>query len=432
MRNYYKLLVSILVIYILAVGLFVFISGRDMSKLQVNEDNVLILNDIAKKAEENWPDLSSIESSKYAVDYVILDQNGNVLKDSNSASGDIRISVEEAVKNRYPYAYIIVNNNVTGSVILKDNGSSAINSMRLATTIGFAVTGLILAVGAVIYGIYIKKNIIDPFRKMEQFAGKVAEGNLDEPLMIEKNNMFGSFSESFDIMREELSASKQREIALQKKERETVASLSHDLKTPVTGIKLTAELLKAKEEMKSDDSDIVDKLDNIYKKADEIDVLITDLFASTLEDLGEFKVSCVDEPSSVLSDILKKYDDKGLVVEDKRPDVIISIDSKRMGQVVGNIINNSYKYADTRIDVHYEIVDDFLEMRIKDYGPGVPEDELAHVTNKFYRGKKQEESKAEGSGLGLYIANILMQKMNGEMIPSNDGGFKITLLIPLS
>ena len=87
-------------IYILAVGLFVFISGRDMSKLQVNEDNVLILNDIAKKAEENWPDLSSIESSKYAVDYVILDQNGNVLKDSNSASGDIRISVEEAVKNR--------------------------------------------------------------------------------------------------------------------------------------------------------------------------------------------------------------------------------------------------------------------------------------------------------------------------------------------
>lgn len=304
--------------------------------------------------------------------------------------------------------------------------------MRLATTIGFAVTGLILAAGAVIYGIYIKKNIIDPFHKMEQFAGKVAEGKLDEPLLIEKNNMFGSFSESFDIMREELSASKQRELALQKKERETVASLSHDLKTPVTGIKLTAELLKAKQEMKGDDGDIVDKLDNIYKKADEIDVLITDLFASTLEDLGEFKVSCIDEPSSVLSDILKKYDDKGLVVEDKRPDVIINIDSKRMGQVIGNIVNNSYKYADTKIDVHYKIVDDFLEMSIKDFGPGVPEDEIALITNKFYRGKVQEESKAEGSGLGLYIANILMQKMNGEMIPSNDGGFKVTLLIPLS
>ena len=71
-------------------------------------------------------------------------------------------------------------------------------------------------------------------------------------------------------------------------------------------------------------------------------------------------------------------------------------------------------------------------MSIKDYGPGVPEDEIALITNKFYRGKKQEESKAEGSGLGLYIANILMQKMNGEMIPSNDGGFKVTLLIPLS
>lgn len=432
MRNYFKLLIGVLIIYVLAVILFVFISGRDMSKLSVNEDNVLILNDITRQAEENWPDLSSIESRNYAVDYVILDSNGIVLSDSRGISVSDRMSVEEAVKNRYPYSYIIVNNNVTGSVVLLDNGKQTIDQMRAAMTTGFAVTGLIIAIGAVIYGIYIKKNIIDPFRKMEQFAGKVAEGNLDEPLMIEKNNMFGSFTESFDIMREELSASKQRELALQKKERETVASLSHDLKTPVTGIKLTAELLKAKQEMKGDDGDMVDKLDNIYKKADEIDNLITDLFASTLEDLGEFKVNCQDEPSSILSDILKKYDDKGLVAEDKRPDVIINIDGKRMGQVIGNIINNSYKYADTKIDVHYEIVDDFLEMSIRDYGPGVPEDELALITNKFYRGRKQEESKAEGSGLGLYIANILMQKMNGEMILSNDSGFKITLLIPLS
>jgi signal transduction histidine kinase len=431
-KNYYKLLAAVIVCYILAVGLFVFISDRDMSKLSVNEDNVLILNDITKLAEENWPDLSAVGSNKYPVDYVILDQNSQVLKDSRGPSAGRGMSVEDAVKNRYPYAYVIVNNNVTGCVILLDNGRKTIDSMRNAMTAGFAVTGLILAAGAIVYGIYIKKNIIDPFRKMEKFAGKVAEGNLDEPLLIEKNNMFGSFSESFDIMREELSASKQRELALQKKERETVASLSHDLKTPVTGIKLTAELLKAKQEMKGDDGDMIDKLDNIYKKADEIDVLITDLLSSTLEDLGEFKVSCMDEPSSVLSDILSKYDDKGLVVEDKRPDVIINIDSKRMGQVIGNIINNSYKYADSKIDVHYEIVDDFLEMSIKDYGPGVPEDEIALITNKFYRGKKQEESKAEGSGLGLYIANILMQKMNGEMIPSNDGGFKVTLLIPLS
>ena len=196
MKNYYKLLAAVIVCYILAVGLFVFISDRDMSKLSVNEDNVLILNDITKLAEENWPDLSAVGSNKYPVDYVILDQNSQVLKDSRGPSAGRGMSVEDAVKNRYPYAYVIVNNNVTGCVILLDNGRKTIDSMRNAMTAGFAVTGLILAAGAIVYGIYIKKNIIDPFRKMEKFAGKVAEGNLDEPLLIEKNNMFGSFSES--------------------------------------------------------------------------------------------------------------------------------------------------------------------------------------------------------------------------------------------
>ena len=266
---------------------------------------------------------------------------------------------------------------------------------------------------------------------MDKFAGKVAEGNLDEPLMMEKNNMFGVFSESFDIMREELSASRAREIALQKKEKELVASLSHDLKTPITGIKLTTELLKAKNEMGAHDADMEEKLDNIYKKADQIDVLVTDLFTSTLDDLGEVKVVLNDEPSSVLVDIVRKYDDKNLAVMDEVPGVIISTDVKRMSQVIGNIIHNSYKYADTKIDVGFKVAENNLEMRIRDYGPGVPDSEIELITNKFYRGKDQKNE--EGSGLGLYIAKTLMEKMGGDLIPESDGdGLSITLIIPLS
>lgn len=251
---------------------------------------------------------------------------------------------------------------------------------------------------------------------------------------MDRNNMFGAFTESFDIMREELDASRKREIALQRRERELVASLSHDLKTPVTGIKITTELLKTKLSMESPNQTyMIDRLDNIYKKADQIDVLVSDLFSSTMEDLDELRVSCSDESSEVLNDIIRKYDDRNLVTSQSIPKVLIHIDAKRMSQVIGNIISNSYKYANTRIDVCYKLVDDYLEMDIKDSGPGVPEDELSLITNKFYRGKQWADSKEEGSGLGLYIAKLLMEKMDGELLPVNlDKGLMITLMLPLS
>ena len=244
--------------------------------------------------------------------------------------------------------------------------------------------------------------------------------------------MFGVFSESFDIMREELAESRKREQTLQRKEKELVASLSHDLKTPITGIKLSAELLKAKLTMQGIEN-VNQIADNIYKKADQMDLLVSDLFFYTLEDLSEFTVNCQDEESSVLSDIIKKNDDKGCIVQSNVPSVLIHIDVKRLGQVIGNIIANSFKYADTKIDVDYRVIKGYLEMQIRDYGPGVPKEELQLITNKFYRGKEVEDTKKEGSGLGLYIAKTLMEKMNGEMICKSEGeGFTVILLIPLS
>ena len=104
-----------------------------------------------------------------------------------------------------------------------------------------------------------------------------------------------------------------------------------------------------------------------------------------------------------------------------------------MSQVIGNIISNSYKYAETKIDVDYSVSEKYLEMSIKDYGPGVPRNELELITNKFYRGKRAENEKVDGSGLGLYIAKSLMLKMNGELIcDSDDKGFSVTLMIPIS
>ncbi len=403
------------------------------------------LNDITQKVIANFDSLPGLDSEDFGVGFVVLD-NGNRVVYSNTEKVKSKklieeaehMTLEKAIKNRYPYMSLRKDDSVLGTVVMLDSPEKGYDTIRRKIILGLALTGIIILLGAIGFNLYIKKSIVDPFRQMESFAGKVAEGKLDEPLMMQESNMFGKFTESFDIMREELAASKERELALQRKEKELVASLSHDLKTPITGIKLTTELLKAKLLMNSgerDTGDIEVKLDNIYKKADQIDVLVSDLFTSTLDDLGEFKVNCQDEESMILSEIIKKNDDRELVDEGEIPKVIINIDNKRMNQVIGNIIVNSYKYANTKIDVNYQILDDFLEMKIKDHGPGAAYGELELITNKFYRGKNAEDSQKEGSGLGLYISKSLMEKMNGELICHNSEtgrGLIVTLLIPLS
>ena len=134
-----------------------------------------------------------------------------------------------------------------------------------------------------------------------------------------------------------------------------------------------------------------------------------------------------------MADIVKDTDDKKLTEMSDIPAVIINIDRMRMAQVIGNIISNSYKYANTKIDIQFGVSGKYLEMLIKDYGPGVPTAELDLITNKFYRGKDWQDTDKDGHGLGLYIAKSLMNKMSGDLIVESNGkGFAVTLVIPLS
>ncbi|MBQ5316812.1 MAG: HAMP domain-containing histidine kinase [Oscillospiraceae bacterium] len=441
MKSYIKAAAAALLFLFVGAAAFFFIT-KDICD-DNDREYLTELNDIAKTAEEQ-NDLDFLDDKRYSYDFVILDPTDNVLYTSTDNADELVLSVEAAVKKHYPYQYITDNGHIKGCVILLYDGMNGYRASRLRLMTGICVCGLFTLIGVIILGIYLLRNVILPFRRMQSFAGRVAEGKLDEPLEMDRDNLFGAFSESFDIMREELIDAKQRETELQKKERELVASLSHDLKTPVTGIKLAAELLQMRLSVKAENSDdeivlnkdetrnMSESIEGILQKTEQINVLVTDLFTSALDDLGEFKVNCRDEQSSVLPDIVRSYDDKDLTVTSEVPAVIINIDKKRMSQVIGNIISNSYKYADTAIDISFTLSDGFLEMRIKDHGSGVPADELDLITNKFYRGKAWADSGKDGNGLGLYIAKTLMKKMNGDLITENDNGLAVTLVIPLS
>ncbi len=427
MKRYYWFTAFLTVL--LAVGLFAVLSISGGDDGTDSNNDVLLLNEIAHRAAGG----SMPEDIAPEREYVILDMNGNILFDSRSDRSE-QLNVETAIRKRYPYSYITKNRQITGSVILTD-GEKRFEKLRKGIVTVYCSCSFVLLAAVTVFGVYIRKTIVKPFDDMREFASDVAAGDLDRPLQMDKGNMFGAFSESFDIMREQLKESKARELSLQKKERELVASLSHDLKTPVTGIKLTSELMAAvfsqsEGQQLTVTPDMTAKMNNIYKRAEEINVLVSDLFSATLEELGEFKVNCEDENSSVIAEIVSKHDDRGLVHMSELPEVLIHIDKIRLSQVIGNIIANSFKYAGTPIEVSSHVEDEFLEVAVSDSGPGVPPDELELITNKFYRGK--DHGNKEGSGLGLYIAKLLMEKMGGELTVSSDNGLSVTLLIPLS
>ena len=413
----------VLLVLLLAVGLSVVVKITSTDDFSQNNKDVLLLNEIAHKMvlDDMPPENTASER-----EYVILDVNGNVIYDNRSDRSEV-ITVETAMKRCYPYTYITENNQITGSVVLTDSDKH-FDRLRTNIIVVYCVCSFLLIGTAAAFGAYIRKAILRPFAKMKEFASYVAAGDLDRPLEMDKGNLFGAFSESFDIMREELKASRARE-------QELIASLSHDLKTPVTGIKLTSELMAAvfaqnKGQEITVTEDMIVKMNNIYKRADEIALLVGDLFASTLEDLGAFKIKCSDENSAVIAELVSEYDDRRLVRISEIPQVIVHMDKLRLSQVIGNILFNSYKYADTPIDISFRLDESFLEVSIRDSGPGVPEDEIGLITNKFYRGK--EHGDKEGSGLGLYIARILMDKMGGELSVRSENGLCVTLLIPLS
>ena len=260
-----------------------------------------------------------------------------------------------------------------------------------------------------------------PFKSLKGFAQRVAAGELDTPLAMDRRNVFGAFTESFDLMRDELSRARANERAAEQSKHELVASLSHDIKTPVSSIKAAAELMEI-----NANEDQVPKLKAIQDKASQIQNLVSDLFLATLEELDSLSVNTIPTASNQLAEIIQAADYQSLASIIQLPDCLVLADPGRMAQVIDNIIANSYKYAATRIDITAEIDGNDYVMTFRDYGDGVLEEELPRLCTKYFRGKAAEGKK--GYGLGLFIAHNLITSMGGQLECMNEKpGFAVRI-----
>ncbi|MCM1120887.1 MAG: HAMP domain-containing histidine kinase [bacterium] len=418
-KNFFLALVLILLF--LETAVLAYFIWTDVPSPQ----DTVAINEVLKRLEMDWDDLDS--SPVYnGLDYVVLDGEGRVLFRTTQGLSE---SVITATAHRDTMLDIRQGERTVGKLIVYNGADAVYESRKRKLSLAVAVIMLLQTATVLGYSAYLNNILVRPFHKLKDFARRVAGGNLDVPLEMDRHNVFGAFTESFDLMRSELKKARLAEARANAAKKELVAELSHDIKTPVASIKAASEVGLALAESDR----IRDNYTQIIRKADQINTLVTNLFTATLEELEQLSVTLADMESGELAQMLENADylHRSTIPVAALPPCLLRADRLRLQQVLDNIYANSYKYAGTDIMLAITREGDRLLIVIEDFGGGVSQQELPFLKEKFRRGSNAKA--VEGAGLGLYISDYFMRKMGGELTVENGvSGLRVCVAVPLS
>ena len=283
------------------------------------------------------------------------------------------------------------------------------------------IVNAILGVIAILFiavMLYIKYAILAPFERLSSLPYEFSKGNLTAPVTETKNRFFGKFLWGINVLRENIEQQKQRELEMQKEKKMLLLSLSHDIKTPLSAIKLYSAALS--KNLYPDTEKQHKIAESITEKADEIEGYVSQIITASREDFLSLEV---DMGEFYLSELIEKitgyYREKlALIKADfnvgKYKNCLLSGDLSRSVEVLQNIMENALKYGDgRRVELIFPEDDECVQIALRNGGCTLSRDDLPHIFESFWRGANAENIR--GSGLGLYICRQLMHKMNGEI-----------------
>ena len=259
---------------------------------------------------------------------------------------------------------------------------------------------IIIIMAAVVVAVFtfVRQKILLPFEELSELPYELSKGNLVIPLKENKNRYFGKFLWGLDLLRENTMEQKQRELKLQKDKNTLLLSISHDIKTPLSAIKLYSKAFLTN--LYKDSAKQREIAEKINKKTDEIEKFVSQIAKASGEEYLSLDVNA-DEIflSSVINKIAGYYNEKLGLVNIKfdigeYTDCLIYGDTSRAAEVVQNIIENAIKYGDgdiISIDITEE--DGCILVAVRNSGNNLPETELPHIFDSFWRGSNAESNK---------------------------------------
>ena len=293
---------------------------------------------------------------------------------------------------------------------------------------------LFLLVTGLLY--YIRRHIIEPFGRLNDVPQELARGNLAVPIPEEKSRFFGKFIWGVNLLRESIENSRKKEITMQRDKKLLLLSLSHDIKTPLSAIKLNAKAL-ARGLYKDEEKRRAAAL-SINTRADEIERFVSEITKAASEDFMSFEVT---QGEAFLSVIITRIEERyapQLAMSgtefaiQKMDDCILSCDPDRLAECLQNLIDNAIKYGDgRRIAISFDKMDGCELITISNTGCTLEVKELPQIFESFHRGNNANN--VQGNGLGLFICRRLMGLMNGEVYADiRDQCFYITLVVKMA
>lgn len=306
----------------------------------------------------------------------------------------------------------------------------AVESRETSSVAAITLIAATAIAAIILMTFYLYRTVARPFTRLEDFAEEVASGNLDAPLAFERSNPFGKFTWAFDHLRCELERAKKDEEQAREDYKTALASLSHDLRTPLASLRAYAETLEMG--LVDSDAERAEYERAIMRKCDEVSSLVEDLFQHALSDMDRISVKC--EPVQA-TPIIKRCvsDSVGLVQISCKSleDSVVQADEARLVQIIDNLIGNSIKYANgSAVEVEAATEDGMYAISVRDFGSGMLPEDIPFATERFFRGSNVSDQ--PGSGLGLFISAYLAQRMGGYLRVENaHPGLRVTIELPL-
>ena len=288
---------------------------------------------------------------------------------------------------------------------------------------------LVMCVYVVLVNLWFRSFVTDPLSKLTAFSRKIADGKYGSQEEVAIDNEIGDLTGAINDM--------SKKIAIADKTRtEFISQISHELRTPLTAITGWSETIAYDPAVQGDS---LRGINIITKEAERLTRLVAELLEFTRIQDGRFnlRIELIDIAAE-LEDALFTYGEimrqAGISIHYDPPEEEIPLipgDPERLKQVFCNLLDNAAKHGEGEdIDVTLQEDGNFVRICFRDYGHGIPEDELPHVKEKFYKGS----SKNRGTGIGLSVCDEIISRHNGTLNIRNaeGGGCEVEITLPMS
>lgn len=389
----------------------IFLSNTNAEVQILDKDKNLLSDSIGRLAS------NPIETSD-----VLAAEGGEIKtwKGEESQTGEAIMSVAGPIKN---------NEGETIGYLRFISSMEEVKAAIFKTIISLLIFTLFVALLTTTVSLLISKSIARPILELTEVAKTMLKGNYEEKAKVFEDDEIGELAKTLNAMSDEI-------INKDRIKNDFISSISHELRTPLTSIKGWAVVLK---DAKEDEKDLMeDGLNIIENEADRLAKMVEELLDFSRYISGRITLDKeIIDISQTCLDISKqmrpraKSNNIELITDLPKESILINADENRIKQLLINLLDNAIKFTSDKGWVKFQMLkeDDKVQIMISDNGMGMTKEELAHVKEKFYKGKHSKSH----SGIGLSISDEITKLHQGslEIFSEENIGTTVKVSLPI-